>query len=390
MRVDRFFGLSKSGNHQRMTPPAKIDLYASPLADRLRHRISSEGPITFCDWMRMALYDEEEGYYCRTDRQRWGRAGDYRTSPERSSLFAATFARYFARLYDELGRPRGWTIAEVGAGDGRFAGRVLETLQTAFPSVFAATRYVVDEASSHSRSLARGRLEPFIDRVEFRRLGSVELDPGIIFSNELLDAFPVHRVAMRDGQLREFHVTVGADGEFQWTLDDPSTPRLARFLEQGRIYLAEGQVTEINLEIGNWLSAAAKAIKAGYLITVEYGANAEELYSSVRCEGTLRCFSKHQMRDNVLAHPGEQDLTTTVDWSFVKRTGETLGLEVTEFNRQDKFLISAGLLNQLETEAQRIQSEAARLRLSTTAREMILPDGMAAHFQVLVQKKKNL
>ena len=335
----------------------------------------------------MALYDEEEGYYCQTDRQRWGRAGDYRTSPERSSLFAATFARYFARLYDELGCPPEWTVVEVGAGDGCFAVGVLETLKNSFPSVFEATRYVIDEVSSHSRSLARERLEPFIDRVEFRRLGSVELNPGIVFSNELLDAFPVHRVAMRDGQLREFHVTEGADGEFQWTLDAPSTRRLARFLEHGRIDLAEGQVTEINLEIEDWLSTAAEAIKAGYLITVDYGAHAEELYSLSRPEGTLRSFSKHQMRDNILAHPGEQDLTTTIDWSFVKRTGETLGLEVTEFDRQDKFLISAGLLNQLATEALRTESEAEKLRLSTAAREMILPDGMAAHFQVLVQRK---
>jgi SAM-dependent MidA family methyltransferase len=91
--------------------------------------------------------------------------------------------------------------------------------------------------------------------------------------------------------------------------------------------------------------------------------------------------------ENILAHPGERDLTTTVDWSFVKRTGERLGLEVTRFDRQDKFLIAAGLLEQLATEALRTESEAERLRLSTAAREMILPDGMAAHFQVLVQRK---
>jgi SAM-dependent MidA family methyltransferase len=371
-----------------MTSLAKADSDASSLAERLRHRISSEGPITFCDWMRMALYDEEGGYYCRTDRQRWGRAGDYRTSPERSSLFAATFAGYFAQLYDELGGPPEWTIVEAGAGDGRFAAGILETLRNSFPSVFEATRYVVDEASSHSRSMSRERLEPFVDKVDFRKLGNVELDPGIVFSNELLDAFPVHRIAMRDDQLREFYVTAVANGEFQWILDAPSTPRLAQFLEESRIDLAEGQVTEINLEIEDWLTTSARALKAGCLITVDYGANAEELYSSGRNEGTLRSFYKHQLMQNILAHPGEQDLTTTIDWSFVKRTGEGLGLEVTQFDRQDKFLIAAGLLNQLATESLRTESEAEKLRLSTAAREMILPDGMAAHFQVLVQRKR--
>lgn len=361
---------------------------ASALAERLRERIRREGPITFCDWMRMALYDEDEGYYCRADQQRWGRAGDYRTSPERSSLFAATFACYFARLYDELGCPREWTLVEVGAGDGRFASGVLQTFQNSFPSVFSATRYVIDEASSHSRSVARERLAPFGDRVEFRMLGSFELDPGIVFSNELLDAFPVHRVALHDGQLQEFYVTAGANGDFQWTIDAPSTPRLADCFGQGRIHLAEGQVAEVSLEIEEWLRKVSSVIQAGYLITVDYGANAEELYSSaVHYHGTLRGFYNHQIVENILARPGEQDLTTTVDWTLVKRIGETVGFEIVSFDRQDKFLIAAGLLNQLEVEAQRSESEADKLRLSTAAREMILPDGMAAHFQVLVQKK---
>src|SRR5688572_19841145 len=143
---------------------------APALPERIRERIRSEGPITFCDWMKMALYDEDEGYYSRSDLQKWGRAGDYRTSPERSSLFASTFARYFARLYEQLGSPAEWTIVEVGAGDGRFASGVLETLQNSFSSVFSATRYVVDEAGSHSRSLAGERLKSFMDRVEFMTL----------------------------------------------------------------------------------------------------------------------------------------------------------------------------------------------------------------------------
>src|SRR5687768_18101300 len=125
----------------------KNDPSPSGLAERLRERIRREGPITFCDWMRAALYDEPEGYYSRSDRQKWGRSADYRTSPERSSLFAATFARYFARLYEQLGRPAHWTIVEAGAGDGHFASGGLETLQAYFPSVFSATHYVIHEVS---------------------------------------------------------------------------------------------------------------------------------------------------------------------------------------------------------------------------------------------------
>ncbi|HVQ39343.1 MAG TPA: SAM-dependent methyltransferase, partial [Pyrinomonadaceae bacterium] len=303
----------------------------SGLTERIRERIRREGPITFCDWMRMALYDEHEGYYCRTDRPKWGRAGDYRTSPERSSLFAATFTRYFARFYEELGRPREWTIAELGAGDGSFAFVVLETLQRSFPSVYAATRYVIDEPGPNSRSIARERLLPFTDRVEFKTLDSIAVDPGIVFSNELLDAFPVHRVVRRQGRLQEFYVTLGRDDDFQWTVGEVSTPTLADYFSQGQTRLTESRVAEVNLEIEDWFRQVSGQLRAGYLVTVDYGATAEELYGSAdREQGTLRGFYQHRLVDNVLERPGEQDITTTVDWSFVQRLGKVMGFEVCE------------------------------------------------------------
>src|SRR5215470_14519361 len=111
--------------------------------------------------MKAALYDPTDGYYQRADRKRWGREGDYRTSPERSALFAATFAGYFARLYEELGRPREWTIVECGAGRGDFASGVLETLARRFPVVFDATRYVVYDVSHDALRRAQSRLVEF-------------------------------------------------------------------------------------------------------------------------------------------------------------------------------------------------------------------------------------
>src|SRR5215207_3063271 len=114
--------------------------------------------------MKAALYDPNGGYYQRADLERWGREGDYRTSPERSELFAATFARYFAALFNELQQPEEWTIVECGAGDGRFAAGVLRTLADQFPAVFAATSYVVYELSPDSRRRAQERLFEFSDR----------------------------------------------------------------------------------------------------------------------------------------------------------------------------------------------------------------------------------
>jgi SAM-dependent MidA family methyltransferase len=363
----------------------------SALATRLRERITREGPITFYDWMKAALYDPTDGYYCKADRTRWGREGDYRTSPERSGLFAATFALYFAKLYAKLGSPKEWTILEAGSGDGHFAESLLRTLERFFPRVFSATCYVIDEVSPHSRISARERLRAFADRVQFRKLEDVEINCGVVFSNELLDAFPVHRIVSHEGHLREFYVNVDQEGNFRWIVDAPGPVlalRFTQYFQEFGVQLGEGQIAEVNLDIVGWLTKVAEKLHTGYVVTVDYGAHADELYSpGADKHGTLRGFQRHQFVDDLLAHPGEHDLTTTVNWSLVKSAGERLGFRVLEFERQDKFLLTNGFMEQLAIESQRCESEAERLSITTAAREMILPDGMATRFQVLVQQK---
>lgn len=359
------------------------------LAERLRERIKLAGAISFRDWMQAALYDEREGYYCRADLPRWGRAGDYRTSPERSPLFAATFARYFATLYEELGAPQVFWIVEAGAGAGHFAEGVLESLQRWYPHVFAATRYVFDEASEDAKRRAQLRLAPFAKRLEFRRLCEMETASieGIIFANELLDAFPVHRVRMRDGKLFELYVRADEAGAFCWVEAEPGTSRLQEYLARPGFDLFEGQTAEINLEAEDWIARAASVLKRGYLITVDYGAEAAELYQAPqRTEGTLRAFHRHQFAEDPLARPGEQDLTTSVDWTHIRRAGEDAGLRTISFERQDQFLLRAGLLEQLERRVVEMRSEAEAAVLRSSARTLVLPGGMSESFQVLVQK----
>lgn len=366
----------------------------TPLAERLREKIKREGPISFRDWMAAALYDEQDGYYCRADRMRWGReggAGDYRTSPERSPLFAATFAQYFVALYAELDSPPDWTILEAGAGAGDFARVVLEALEGNHPRVFQATRYYVDEISSDARNRARENLAAFKDRVEFcqKNWRGLSIEVGVIFSNELLDAFPVHRVRMRGGQLRELCVAIDDAGDFIWSEQEPTTPRLEEHFSRQGVALAEGHVAEVNLAAEEWIEHAAVILKRGYLVTVDYGAEAEELYQSIqRRDGTLRGFRAHKFVADVLADPGEHDLTTTINWTSVKQAGEAAKLETISLERQDEFLLRAGLLDQLEQLTARQTNEAERLRLRLGAREMILPGGMSGSFQVFLQKKR--
>lgn len=340
--------------------------------------------------MQAALYDEQGGYYRRAGLKRWGREGDYRTSPERSPLFAQTFARFFAALYEESGEPPNWTIWEAGAGAGDFAQGVLETFRRSFPHIFKATRYVVDEISANARSLIQERLASFGAHVEYNHLAeSINAsDAGVVFANELLDAFPVHRVTSRSGRLRELFVGADDAGEFIWTEENLSTALLSDYLERLNIELVEGQVAEINLHAVGWLKHAASLINQGYLVLVDYGAEASHLYDmGLRPRGSLRGFHRHRFIEDVLQEPGNHDITTTIDWTTVKRVCREAGLEIVSFERQDRFLLRAGLLEELARARADAASEAASLSLSATARDMILPDGMSESFQVLVAKK---
>jgi len=163
---------------------------------------------------------------------------------------------------------------------------------------------------------------------------------------------------------------------------------LAEFCSTYSIELAKGQVIEINLAIDDWLSEVTAKVEQGFLITVDYGTEAAELYDpTLRPNGTLRGFSRHGFVEDLLAQPGEYDLTTSVNWTQVKTVGEKLGWTVIDFASQDKFLLNAGLLDQLQYRLDNAETEAEKVALTTGAREMILPGGMASSFQVLVQRR---
>ena len=365
------------------------DSRAPTLADRLRERISLAGPMTFHDWMQAALYDEREGYYCRRGRIRQGRGGDYRTAPETSPVFAATFAHYFMKCYFDLGAPQRWTIVEVGAGRGDFALGVLTSLQTSFPNVFAATNYVIDELSDEAREQAEAKLSQFKDRVTFHSLAEINgaFSPAIIFSNELLDAFAVHRVIGRGGMLRELRVSVNESGNFVW-LESDLERRVADYCERIQLQLSEGQIHEVNLEAEAFVARASSLIKQGCLITVDYGAERNDLLRDPnRFSGTLRSFRRHRISEDVLSQPGEQDLTTTVDWTQVQEAGARNGFETLRFQQLDQFLLIEDALEQIMSVSDRLTDQVELFNFNAAAREMIMPDGMAAHFQVLVQRK---
>ena len=355
----------------------------APLADRLREQIKHHGPISFHDWMQAALYDPEAGYYC-VDRERQGRRGDYRTAPETSPLFAATFATYFSKLFTDLKWPPSLTIFEAGCGTGHFAYGVLDSLRREAPGIFAVTNYVIAEISPAARGGAAERLSEFAGHVTFRRFDEIEkpVTAGIVFSNELIDAFPIHRVTMRAGALHELYV--GIDGEqFVW-VEGELQKAVADYCRG--LKMREGQIAEINLTAGEFIETCSGLFERGYVITVDYGAEREELLTAPhRFAGTLRAFRRHQLIDDALANPGEQDLTTTIDWTQVMEAGSRAGLRTIRFDQLDRFLLNEGygLLAHVAMSADAAESA----RLLTSARELVLPTGLAASFQVCVQEK---
>jgi SAM-dependent MidA family methyltransferase len=375
-------------NHHAMNAASKVE-GLNPLSDRLRARIKQQGPITFREWMAAALYDERDGYYCGADRIPQGRAGDYRTAPETSPLFAAAFAFYFSKLFADLKWPPSLTIFESGAGSGEFAHGVLTSLLKDSPEIFAVTSYVIDEVSPDARYRAAERLAEFSDRVTFRRFIDIDTPAtaGIVFSNEVIDAFPVHRVIKRDGTLRELFVGLNGD-DFVWVVGDLEK-RIADYCERAGIKLSEGQIAEINLDVERFIARSARLLDRGYVVTVDYGAERNDLLGDPnRHQGTLRAFRRHQLIDDVLTRPGEQDLTTTVDWTQIIDAGNRAGLLMLRLERLDKFLLGQGLVSVLMEMTASTHDSAEALQLTTSSRELILPTGMAASFQVLVQEKR--
>jgi SAM-dependent MidA family methyltransferase len=276
---------------------------------------------------------------------------------------------------------------EFGAGNGQFAAGLLSALSEGFEDLYRKTTYAIVDRSMDAVRRCAQSIELHRERVQFLTQDQFAgTSPSIVFSNELLDAFPVHRLKRIGSELKELYIDL-VDDKFTWVTDSPSSADLVEYCEAHVCQVAEGQTIDINLRIGEWLKSIAESLNKGFVVTVDYGDEQSRLYdSSLRFDGTLRAFRQHSHVDNFLETPGDCDLTTTVDWTFAISEGKRRGLEVEKFERLDQFLLNAGLLSELETRLNATTSDAERSQLTTSAREMILPGGMASSFQILVQK----
>lgn len=369
------------------TAPVSVSETAASrgLAAVLRLEMAAKGgALPFHRFMALALYHPEHGYYMGR-RSRIGRDGDFVTAPEMTSLFGQLLTLQWIEVWERLGRPGLFQVVEAGAGTGVLAADILATARR-FPAFHAALTYTIIEISPDFRRRQAETLAAagaamdrvfWLDRVE--ELGAVE---GVIFSNEFLDALPVHWLEMTADGLREIAV-MERDGRLETTLI-PLTPPLAPdCLTRQGIDLPVGGRAEVGVAAAAWMAAAGRALRRGLLLGIDYGYVASEYNSAALAEGTLVGHWRHQRVDDPLRHPGEMDLTAHVNFSAMAEAGEGSGLERLGYASQAWFLMGLGILERMQALIARDPAGEGSERLRQTVLRLTMPQGMGERFKVL-------
>lgn len=346
----------------------------------LRDTIRSRGPIPFATFMDLCLYHPAHGYYTRGLGGGGGR--DYVTSSGVHPAFGRLVARQAGEMWRLLGSPSRFRLVEFGPGEGRFAADVLLAARRDEPFA-AALEYVLVERSPALRERQERRLAGAAGVATppcWRSLEELEEEGrgpgapvGCLFANEVLDAFPVHRIAGTPDGLREVHVDVEADG-LRTTLAPLSTAALAAYLERHAIVPGPGQIVDVAPGAAVFVARLGGLTRVGWALLVDYGDAHDDLFHPARRRGTLRAFHRHQVSHDLLARPGEQDLTAHVDFTAVRRAAVEAGFTVIGQVSQAHFLLALGALDDYES-----QDLAGREGL----KDLVLPDRMGGAFQVL-------
>jgi SAM-dependent MidA family methyltransferase len=362
------------------------------VADVIREAIAQSGAIPFARFMELALYHPEHGYYERP-RRPLGRAGDYYTSVSVGSLFGELLAFAFAQWSAER-RAEPLQLVEAGAHDGQLAADILAWLRGQRPGLFGRTQYWILEPSANRRAWQAETLAGWAGVVRWASAwqafppGKVK---GIIFANELLDALPVHRLGWDARRRRwfEWAVTVAGD-RFVWARLpwDSSTggyaPCAAHFPSAAALAsLPDGFTTEICPAAVSWWQAAAGALAAGRLMTLDHGQGAPQFFSPDHARGTLRAYRRHHLAADVLARPGEQDLTADVDFTVIQAAGEARGLRTEGCLTQEQWLTQIARQT-WAAPAHFPPWTAARLRQFRT---LTHPEHLGRAFRVLLQAR---
>jgi SAM-dependent MidA family methyltransferase len=360
------------------------------LRELIADRIRASGPISFAEFMELALYHPELGYYARAA-QKTGRAGDFFTSVDVGALFGELLARQFAEMWHLLEKESGqegvgphFDLVEAGAGNGRLARDILDAAERIDRDFYGAIRLSLVEQSAAARAAHLATLGPHASLLRHSSSALPQQVQGVIFANELLDALPTHAVIMTPNGLREIFVDLAAatgTGEaahFVERFEAPTSPDIAQYLARAGAEMRQGWRAEVNLASEAWIENAAATLEKGFLLIIDYGHDETELYSGSHAAGTLTSFARHSQGGDVLQHPGDTDITAHVDLTAITRAAERRGLDVLGRLDQTYFMLGLGL-----TELDGM-SLARRLALKT----LLMPGGLGSTHKVLVFGKR--
>ncbi len=347
------------------------------LSDIIIEKIQTNGPISFCDFMDMALYYPEEGYYT-SGKERIGKNGDYLTSPALTPVFGAMIGKQLEEMWHVSGEGA-FQIVEYGGGDGTLCLNILDYLKDNKP-FFNKITYIIIEKNAALHELKRDQLPANV----YFLTDASGLEPfeGCILSNELIDNFPVHLLVMQD-LLQE--VFVGFDEEFVELLK-PASPELIDYLKEQGILLPKDYRTEINLKAIEWIEEIASLLERGFVLTIDYGYSATEFYSPKRYAGTLLCYNGHNISSDPYLHIGEQDITSHVNFSALDHFGAKNGLECGGFCGQANFLRSLGISSYIRQLEQQGKNNAELFRQNYSGFYTLLT-GMGNKMKVFIQRK---
>ena len=356
-------------------------------AQEIRRRIQQSGAITFAEFMEVALFWPEGGYYLGPEP--FGASGDYYTSPMAHPVFGALLAQQLFQMWQLLSRPAEFTVAEMGAGNGLLCHDVLAHSAHLPPEFRRSLRYIcLDRRPSAGveKNLSETEGIPLVGRAAAGGL-PLKAFVGCVLANEFLDSFPVHQVTVRQGTLREVYVGLRGE-ELVEVIGEPSTPALAARLLDVGIEMSEGQTAEINLGLDRWAQQVAASLDTGFVLTIDYGHRAEELYSPERRHrGTLTTFHRHTQTDAPFRHIGRQDITAQVDFTSVVRAGRMAGLEDLGLSTQGQFLSSLGL-NQFRRRLASLGLPDSVVQANRAGMLDLARPGGLGDFKVLAQGKR--
>ncbi|WP_099361910.1 class I SAM-dependent methyltransferase [Fredinandcohnia onubensis] len=355
------------------------------LKDAIQSSLNKQ--ITYEQFMNTVLYHENKGYY-KMDQVKVGKEGDFITSSNISNVFGKLFATLFHKLITLEKIPP--YICEIGGGNGRFAKAVLDELQDSYIDTFQKITYIIIETSPYHQRLQQDILPVGKKVIQYQSLDEAKRDfpifHGIVFSNELFDAFPVRVIEKKDHNLYEVNITLTEEEQLTEILTPLTDEGIKKYLNTNKIVLTNGQRFEIPLQMLSYLEDLSSFLGDAVVFTVDYGYTNAEWEEPARKRGSLRGYYNHQLIHNPLEYPGEMDLTTHIHFDALVTYSSKLGLELVKKCRQDEFLLEAGILTFLQENFDP-NPFSEKSKQNRAIRSLIMDSGMSAAFHVLLQQK---